>query len=177
MRRIRYSIAMSLDGFIAGPNGEFDWILTDPEIDFSAMFAQYDTLLIGRKTFIQMQAAGPSGSMPGMDVYVFSRTLRQQDHVDVTIVADGARQLVKGLREGEGKDIALYGGGELFRSLLDAGQVDTVEVAIVPVLLGAGVPLMPPPYHQVPLRLTRQRRLKVSGIVMLEYEIITAGVR
>ena len=172
MRRVRFGGAISLDGFIAGPNGEFDWILTDPEIDFSAMFAQYDTLLIGRKTFIQMQAAGPSGSMPGMDVYVFSRTLRQQDHVDVTIVADGARQLVKGLREGEGKDIALYGGGELFRSLLDAGQVDTVEVSLIPVLLGDGIPLLPPPYGKVALTLVNQKVLKTTGTISLEYAIV-----
>ena len=171
MRRVRYGGAISLDGFIAGPNGEADWILMDPEIDFTAMFAQYDTLLIGRKTFMQMQAAGQGGSMPGIKVYVFSTSLRQQDYPDVTIVNTGGRELVKRLREQPGKDIALYGGGELFRSLLEAGQVDTVEVAVIPVLLGAGVPLMSGPYRTVPLRLTSHKTLATTGTVMLEYAI------
>jgi dihydrofolate reductase len=168
---VRYGGAISLDGFIAGPNGEADWILMDPEIDFTAMFAQYDTLLIGRKTFMQMQAAGQGGSMPGIKVYVFSTSLRQQDYPDVTIVSTGARELVQRLREQPGKDIALYGGGELFRSLLEAEQVDTVEVAVIPVLLGAGVPLMPGPYRTVPLRLTSHKTLATTGTVILEYAI------
>lgn len=171
MRRVRYGGAISLDGFIAGPNGEADWILMDPEIDFAAMFAQYDTLLIGRKTFTQMVAAGQAGSMPGIDVYVFSTSLRQADHPDVTIVSEGGSALVKQLRGRPGKDIALYGGGELFRSLLEAGQVDTVEVAVVPVLLGTGVPLMAGGHRRVPLRLTSQKVLKSTGILMLEYAI------
>jgi dihydrofolate reductase len=169
---VRYGGAISLDGFIAGPNGEADWILMDPEIDFAAMFAQYDTLLIGRKTFTQMIAAGQGGSIPGVDVYVFSTTLRQEDHPNVTIVGKGAGDLVKDLRERPGKDIALFGGGELFRSLLEMGHVDTVEVAIVPVLLGAGVPLMAGAYSKVALRLTSHKVLKTTGILMLEYHIV-----
>jgi dihydrofolate reductase len=51
MPRIRYSVAMSLDGYIAGPDGEFDWIMSDPASDFSAQFAQCDTFLLGRRTF------------------------------------------------------------------------------------------------------------------------------
>src|SRR5205823_6212921 len=86
IRRVRYGVAMSLDGFIAGPNGEADWIIMDPEIDFNALYSQFDTLLMGRRTFEAMKAAGGGGSMPGMQVFVFSRTLRQEDHPGVTIV-------------------------------------------------------------------------------------------
>ena len=50
MRRIRYSVATSVDGYIAGPNGESDWIIMDPEIDFHALFGQFDTVLMGRKS-------------------------------------------------------------------------------------------------------------------------------
>jgi dihydrofolate reductase len=78
---------------------------------------------------------------------------------------------VKRLREAPGKDIALFGGASLFRSLLDAGQVDTVEVSVIPVLLGAGTPLLPPPYGAIPLRLIKHKVLSTTGTISLEYEI------
>jgi dihydrofolate reductase len=174
MRRVRYGGAISLDGYIAGPNGEADWILMDPDLDFAAMFAQYDTLLIGRKTFTAMLAGGwESSSMPEMEVYVFSTTLKQEDYPDLTIVNEGAVELVRGLRETPGKDIALFGGAALFRSLHEAGLVDTVEVSLNPVMLGAGISLMPPPYGPVQLRLTRHRVLPTTGTVSLEYDIVS----
>src|ERR671913_1703706 len=85
MRRIRYQVAMSLDGYIAGPNGEADWIIMDPDIDFNALFEQFDTFLVGRRTF-ELFAHGGSGQTPGTKTLVFSRTLRQQDYPGVTIV-------------------------------------------------------------------------------------------
>jgi len=67
MRKIRYAVAMSLDGFIAGPNGEYDWIGTDPEIDFAAMWAQFDTFLMGRRTHLHclLAHAAPAGLPEG----------------------------------------------------------------------------------------------------------------
>lgn len=171
MRPVRYGVASSVDGFIAGPDGQIDWIVLDPEIDFAAMFAQFDTLLIGRRTFTAMAQAGPADPIPGVTSYVFSRTLRQKDHPGVTIINDDAAATVARLREQPGKDIALYGGGGLFRSLLDAGLVDTVELSLIPVLLGQGIPLLPPPYDRVPLKLIRQRVLKTTGTISLEYAI------
>jgi hypothetical protein len=76
------------DGYIAGPNGEADWIIMDPDIDFNEIFSQFDTLLIGRKTFDAMKGMGGGYEMPGMSSFVFSRTLRQQDHPKVRIVAE-----------------------------------------------------------------------------------------
>lgn len=111
MRRIRYSVAMSLDGFIAGPKREFDWIKTDPDFDFSAMFKQFDTIVAGRGTFEPMAAAGRT-SMPGMKTIVVSRTLRPEDHPDVVIVP-GIEALTD-LKASPGKDIWLFGGGKLF---------------------------------------------------------------
>jgi dihydrofolate reductase len=170
MRRIRYAVAASLDGFIAGPRGEHDWIIMDPEIDFYALFAQFDTFLIGRLTFEIMVKAGQAGATPGMRTFVFSRTLQQSDYPDVTIVADKVEETVAALRAEPGKDIWLFGGGALFRSLLDAGLVDTVEVAVIPVLLGDGTPLLPPPYGPAKLKLTRHK-IYETGIVSLEYAV------
>jgi dihydrofolate reductase len=167
MRRIRYLVAASLDGYIAGPNGEFDWIIQDPEIDFAEMFAQFDTFLVGRRTFEAM-AGGPKLSGK---VIVFSRTLRPEDHPDVTIVAGNEREILDGLRKEPGKDIWLFGGGELFRCLLDAGLVDTVEVAVIPVLLGGGIPLLPSPARMARLKLTGHRVYAATGIVSLRYAV------
>jgi dihydrofolate reductase len=170
MRRVRYAVAASLDGFIAGPNGEADWIVMDPDIDFKEIFDAYDTLLIGRRTFELMAKAG-QGSMPGMKVLVFSRTLRQSDYPKVTIVGDNVEKTVETLREEPGKDIWLFGGGDLFRSLAGAGLVDSVEVAIIPVMLGGGIPLLPPPANRVHLKLTSHKVFEKTGIVTLEYAV------
>jgi dihydrofolate reductase len=171
MRRVRYSVATSLDGFIAGPNGEADWIIMDPEIDFSAIFAQFDTLLMGRRTWEAVAAqGGGGGGMPGMKVLVFSRTLKPADHPKVTIVADAERALEE-LRAQPGKDIWLFGGGALFRELLALGQVDTVELGVIPVLLGGGIPLLPAPALQTKLTLTHQKVFSRTGIVWLEYAV------
>lgn len=174
MRRVRFGGAMSLDGYIAGPAGEYDWIIMDPDIDFAAMMAQFDTFLIGRKTYETMLKAGTAGGdTPGIRSFVISRTMRPSDHPGVTIAPDPTR-LVQDLRSSPGKDIAIFGGGELFRSLLADGLVDTVEVSLVPILLGGGIPLLPPPAGRARLKLTKHRLYEKSGIVALEYDILRA---
>jgi len=171
MKQIRYGVAMSLDAYIAGPNGEYDWIIMDPEIDFAAIFSRFDTLLMGRRTFEVAQQG--SGEMPGVKVetVVVSRTLRPEDYPNVTIISDNLIEAVKRLREKPGKDIWLFGGGQLFRSLLDARLVDGVDVAIIPVLLGGGVPMLPPPANKAKLKLTGTKTYSKTGIMSLEYAV------
>jgi dihydrofolate reductase len=174
MKRVRYSVAMSLDGYIAGPNGESDWIIMDPEIDFGALMNSFDTILMGRRTFEVTQGYG-GGSMPGMKVFVASRTLRQEDYPKVKILGDNLEEALSRLRSEPGKDIWLFGGGSLFRSLLDAGLVDTVEVAVIPVLLGGGLPLLPPPASRTRLKLVGTRIYKKTGTLSLEYTVENAA--
>jgi dihydrofolate reductase len=161
---------MSLDGYIAPPTGEYDWIIQDPEMDFATMFARYDTFLIGRKTFDIMGRTLKSMPRKALSV-VFSRTLMPADYPDI-LISNNPEAFVTELRTKPGKDIALFGGGDLFRTLLQAGLVDRVEVSLIPVLLGAGIPFLPPPAPRTKLHLREQRLYKKTGIIGLEYEII-----
>jgi dihydrofolate reductase len=168
MRLIRYAVAMSLDGYIAGPNGEYDWIDDDPAIDFAAFWAQFDTLMMGRRTYeLAMDARGES-AFAGKTSIVFSQTLKQQDHLKVTVMPEVKADWMRELKAQSGKDIWLFGGSALFRYFLDSALVDTIEVSIIPVLLGSGIPLFPPPYTPTKLRLTSDRVYK-SGRVSLVY--------
>lgn len=171
MRPVRYNVAASVDGYIAGPRGDFDWIPMDPAVDFGALFAKIDTVLLGRRSYEVVLAGGGPPWAPSARVYVFSRSLRAEDHPQVTIVAHDAGAVVASLRAEEGDgEIWLFGGGELFRTLLAEGQVDRVEVTVVPILLGAGVPLVQPGASRTPLVLAGTRTYP-SGMVTLNYTV------
>jgi dihydrofolate reductase len=177
MRLVRFGGAMSLDGYIAGPNGEYDWIVMDPDIDFAGTQAQFDTFLIGRKTFEAMLKMGADArSQPGIRNIVLSRTLKASDYPRVTVRPD-AERVVAELRAQPGKDIAIFGGGELFRSLLVAGLVDRIEMAVIPVLLGGGIPFLPAPADRTTLKLRKQRVYKKTGTIGVEYDIVQRSTR
>ena len=174
MRRLRYSVAASLDGFIADPNGGYDWIVMDESIDFAGMFSEFDTFVMGRKTWDVSAAApdpGNTGDMfAGKDVIVFSHTLTSA-RPGVTIINTDPAEKVRELKRKPGKDIWLFGGGSMFRTLVDADLVDTVEIGIMPVLLSQGIPVLAPGARITGMKLDKCETLPKSGIVMLSYTL------
>jgi dihydrofolate reductase len=169
MRQLRYSVASSLDGYIAGPNGEFDWIPMDPEIDFAAMYAAFGGLVMGRRSFdVYMSTGGSAGTE--LPTYVYSRTLPEGTRDGVTFVRDAVSH-VRELKAVAGKPLWLWGGGNLFRELAGAGLVDGVDVAIIPIVLGGGLPLMAAPGPRLPLRLKSHRLYAATGTLVLEYDV------
>src|SRR5688500_13723175 len=127
MRELRYSVASSLDGFIAGPNGEFDWIVVDPEIDFAALYASFSGLVMGRRSYdVFVSTGGQVG--PALPTYVYSRTLPEGTRDGVTFVRDAVAH-VRALKALDGdKPLWLWGGATLSRELAGADLVDGVDV-------------------------------------------------
>src|SRR3954470_13932860 len=170
MRRVLYRVAASLDGFIAGPNGEIDWIVPDPTADFASLYASADTVLRGRRTYELTLQPGAPPWPAGWRIYVCSRTLDAVRHPRVTVISGNLDTAVAALRAETGRDIWLFGGGSLFASLLASDSVDDIEVAVMPVLLGGGVPLLAPGAARTRLTLLRSHA-SPSGIVNLHYAV------
>lgn len=171
MRRLRYNVAASLDGFLTDANGSFDWIPNDPTVDFAGIFARIDTVLMGRRSYDTVRAMeGPPAWPSGSRVYVASRELEQSDYPEVMIVRDPVAIASELRREDGSGEIWLFGGADLFATLLAAGQVDAVEVTIVPVLLGSGTPLVAAGIERTALTLTHSH-VYPSGMIGLYYDV------
>jgi dihydrofolate reductase len=174
MRRVRYRVAASLDGYIAGPNGEIDWIVADPSVDFTAVYAEFDTVLLGRRTYELTLQPGAPPWPKAWRVYVASRTLSAEQPAGVTVVRETLNATVAALRAETGRDIWLFGGGVLAASLLDAGLLDQIEVAVMPVVLGGGTPMIAVGSLRTRLSLMRSNP-SPNGILNLQYEVQQAA--
>ena len=171
MRTLRYSVASSLDGFIAGPNGEYDWIPIDPEIDFEAMYAGFGGLVMGRKSYDVFVATGGAPG-PALPTYVYSRTLPEGERDGVTFVRDAVSHVRSLKAASDGKPLWLWGGGNLCRELAAAGLLDGIDVAVIPVVLGNGLPMMATPGPQLSLKLRTQRLYAQTGTLFLQYDVV-----
>ena len=182
MRTVTYGGAVSLDGFLAGVNGEIDWLHYSKDVQqvMTDYWKDVDTVLMGRKTYTIAAANDPDNAerekrqVPVVRTYVFSRTLKSIDAPDIELVAGDAVEFVRRLKLAPGKDICLMGGGELARSLIDKGLVDRISLNIHPILLAAGIPTFRDLGHRVNLELTECRPLE-GGCILAQYKVLRAA--
>ena len=173
MRKVTFGGANSLDNYLARADHAVDWLMWGEEA--AAVMADFwktiDTVLMGRKTYeVALRSGQGSGAYPGVQTYVFSRTLKEGPDGGVTIVSGDAAEFVRDLKQRDGKDICLMGGGELARSLFEAGLIDEIGFNIHPVLLGSGIPLFHPMSRQIDLELRECRAFK-NGCVLVSYRV------
>ena len=170
MRKIILQVAVSLDGFIEGPNGEIDWCFTDQDYGMKDFFKQIDTLFMGRKTYELMLTMGDDATsgFPKLKQYVFSTTLNEVQ--EGIIVGDDLESEVEKIRKEQGKDIWLFGGGNLTTSFMNLKLVDEVWLAVHPVILGGGKPLFDNLKERVALKHLDTKTYS-TGLVFLKYAI------
>ncbi len=169
MRKIILGVAVSLDSFIEGPNGEYDWCFTDQDYGLSDFFKRVDTAFIGRKTYeitLGMSDSGNSG-FPNLKEYIFSTTLDKVKE-GATLIKGNIKNEVEKIKKETGKDIWLFGGAALTTSLLNLGLVDELSLAVHPILLGGGKPLFSNIKDRINLTLVDTKTYS-TGLVSLTY--------
>jgi dihydrofolate reductase len=178
MRKVTLGLAVTLDGFIEGPNGEYDWCFTDQDYGMSEFFNNVDAIFMGRKSWdlVASQAAGNAGGSEanpykGMTTYVFSNTLKKTDREDVVIVSGDIIKEIKRLVAQPGKNIWLFGGAELTTLFINEDLVDELWLSIHPLLLGSGKPLFQNIGERKNLKLVTHKVYN-TGLVSLLYQKI-----
>lgn len=169
MRKIVLGLAVSLDGFIEGPNGEYDWCFTDQDYGLLDFFKRVDTVFIGRKTYEVTLSMGDrsGGGFPELKKYIFSTTLDEAKDGGEIITGDIKTKVLK-IKKEKGKDIWLFGGAGLTTSLINFGLVDELSLAVHPVLLGGGKPLFKDLSNRTHLTLLDTKTYS-TGLVSLTY--------
>lgn len=166
MRKIILNLAVSLDGFIAGPNGEYDWCLTDHDYGMTDFLNSVDATLMGRKTY---EVVLPYGHpYPTLTNYVFSNTLKTSEFPNVVFVTEDISPFVKKIKDKPGKNIWLYGGGEIIDALMQDNLVDEFVLSVHPLLLGSGIALFKKQDHRIHFKLKDSIKYP-SGLVQLIY--------
>lgn len=168
MRKLIYCCAVSLDGYIAGPNGEYDWCMTDQDYGMKALLERIDAYLYGRKTYELVLEMG-QGFDEKDQHYVFSKTLDSAAK-NVTLIKDNVIEQVQAIKAAAGKDIWLYGGGELAGLLMNEKLVDELLLAVHPLVLGQGKPLFSNAQQRVQYQLQSVQTYD-TGLVMLNYTL------
>lgn len=181
MRKVKYGVGVSLDGYIAAPDGSTEWLeratrkAKGEDFGMRDFFQSIDTVLMGRKTYeIGLKMGMDKAGYPKMKNYVFSRTLPPGERDGVEFVSGDPGEFVARLKEQPGKDIWLCGGGELARELLKSGVLDEVILGIAPVLLGAGRLTFPPEFPETEVELVECKPYK-GGVVGLTYRVVNAA--
>lgn len=167
MRKIILQLAITLDGFIEGPLGEFDWCFTDQDYGMTPFLESIDTVFYGRKSFdLVMKHGNPFANKKTV---VFSRSVHP-NRDGVEFVSDNLHEYIQEVIKQPGKNIWLFGGADLLNTFLKEGWVDEIHLAFHPLLLGAGKPLFQNLPNRVGLRLLNSQAYN-TGLVMMQYEI------
>jgi len=172
MRKIILQLAVSLDSFIEGPNGEFDWCFTDQDYGMSEFLDGVDSVFIGRKSYELLMAMGEHGkaAFPQMQYYVFSNTLNNLEKGDILVSGDIISR-INDIKSSSGKNIWLFGGASLTAVLMQHKLIDEIALAVHPVLLGSGKALFNGIDHRINLTLTSSKTYD-TGLVFLTYNVI-----
>lgn len=179
MKKIVLDLAVSLDGFIEGPNGEIDWCIMDDDMDFDGFLDSVDTIFYGRVSYDMWGNYQPAvdaapaeqkmwATVHAKQKIVFSRENRQDDKATFIKPGDLVEE-VTAIKQQQGKDIWLYGGASLIKTFIQQGLIDVYRVSVHPVVLGAGKPLFESMQDRLNLKLLQTNVFK-SGVVQLIYE-------
>jgi dihydrofolate reductase len=173
MRKMVLALGISLDGYIARRDGTFDFLFMPQDFSMAEFFASIDTGIMGRKTYDVAKAQGEGGFGPKLKTYVLSRTLPPGEREGKIFVNMSPQGLAEEIRQNQGKDIWLMGGGEMARDFLKADLVDELHLGVVPVLLGEGLPLFPGGFPQRNFELIENKSFS-RGLVSLKYRRATS---